>query len=150
MGLFSKSVTDEEWLGQAKPLYQAALPLTTALNEAIANELIEDEISAVQDALRKLPVIAETIKRLPAHTSSEARRAKKNLESAMKCYVDGIKQGAKFFADLAGGPGERLRWGGVSTRAAASRVAFGKTMFEELVKSARKSLEETTAYFSTK
>lgn len=150
MGLFSKSVTDEEWLVQAKPLYNAALPFMTSLNEAVANESIEDEINAVKDAFPKLPVIAEAVKKLPSPTSSEACRAKKDLESAMKCYVDGIKQGAKFFADLAGGPGERLQWGGVSTRAAASRLAFGKTMFEELVKSARKSLEKTTAYFSTK
>ena len=150
MGLFSKSVTDEEWLAQAKPLYNAALPLATALNEAVANESIEDEISAVQDALRKLPVIAEAIKGLPSPTSSEARRAKKKLESAMKCYVDGIKQGARFFGDLSGGPGERLQWGGVSTRAAAARLTFGKTMFEELVKSAGKSINEATAYFSTR
>lgn len=105
---------------------------------------------AVQHAFPKLPVIAEAIRQLPSPTSSEARRAKKNLESAMKCYVDGIKQGARFFGDLAGGPGERLHWGGVSTRAAAGRLAFGKTMFEELVKSGGKSLEEATAYFSTR
>lgn len=150
MGLFSKSVTDEEWRSQATPLYQAALPLTTALNKAVANESIEDEISAVQDALHKLPVIAEAIKRLPSPTSSEAHRAKKVLESAMKCYVDGIKQGARFFRDLSGGPGDRLHWGGVSSRAAAARLTFGKTMFEELIKSAQKSMEEATTYFSTR
>ena len=150
MGLFSKSVTDEEWLAQAKPLYNAVLPLATALNEAVANESIEDEISAVQDALHKLPVIAEAIKRLSSPTSSEARRAKKSLESAMKCYVDGIKQGARLFKDLSGGPGKRLHWGGVSSRAVAARLTFEKTVFEELVKSARKSLGEATAYFSTR
>lgn len=148
--MFSKSVTDEEWLAQAKPLYNAALPLATALNEAVANESVEDEINAVQDASRKLPVIAEAMKGLPSSTSSEVRRVKKGLESAMKCYVNGIKQGARFFGDLSGGPGERLQWGGVSTRAATARLTFGKTMFEELIKSAGKSLNEATAYFSTR
>ena len=100
MGLFSKSVTDEEWLAQAKPLYDAALPYMTALNNAVVNESPEDGANAVNDALPKLPVIAQAIKKSPSPTSSEARRAKKDLESAMRCYTHGIKQGAKFFADL--------------------------------------------------
>lgn len=150
MGLFSKSVTDEEWLAQAKPLYDVALPYMTALNNAVVNESPEDGANAVNDALPKLPVIAQAIKKLPSPTSSEARRAKKNLESAMRCYTEGIKQGAKFFADLGGGPGDRLHWGGISTRAAAARLVFGKTVFESLVESGRKSLEQATAYFSTR
>ena len=37
MGFFSKSVTDDEWLKQAKPLYEASLSVTTALNEAASD-----------------------------------------------------------------------------------------------------------------
>jgi hypothetical protein len=147
MGLFGKSVTDEEWLAQVKPLYQAVLPLARALEGAVANESIDDEVSAVQDALHKLPTIAESIRALRAPTSSEARRAKKHLDSAAKGYADAVKQGAKFLKDLAGGPGERMHWGGVSTRAAAGRLAFEQTMFQELVKGARKPMEEASAFF---
>ena len=40
MGLFSKTITDQEWLHQVLPLYKAALSLTVPLNEAVANDSI--------------------------------------------------------------------------------------------------------------
>jgi hypothetical protein len=142
-----RTISDEEWLGQAKPLYKAALPLMMALNDAVAKESIEDEISAVGEAFNKLPFIAEGIKRLPTPTSPEARLAMKKLNSAMKYYVDGIKQGRLFARDLYGGPGERLRLGGMSRRAAAARLTFTKSTFESCIEVAQKKMAEANAYF---
>jgi len=150
MGFFSKTITDEEWLSQSKPLYLVSFPLATALNEAVSNDSIEDGITAVQDAFSKLPVIYESLKQLSDPTSSEARRAHKYFKSALKDYAQGIKQGARFFESLYGGPGDRLSQGGIVRRAAAGRLAFEKTIFEEFIKSAEKSMEKTTAYFSNR
>ena len=98
--------------------------------------------------VQKFPVIRDTVKRLPSPTSGEARQAKKNLELALKDYADGAKQGNKLFRDLAGGLGERLNWGGFSTRAAAGRFAFQKSIFEEIVKKGESQMEEASNIFS--
>ena len=139
---------DQDWLQEVLPLFEAAKSLGVALSESIRNENIEDQIRIVQDILKKLPIIRNTIKDLPNPASAAAREAKKNLESALRDYEEGAKQGAKLYRDLAGGLGERLSWGGIPSRAAAGRVAFQKTVFEEFVKSAEKRLNEATNFFS--
>jgi hypothetical protein len=148
MGLFSKTINDEEWFRQVDPLYRTALPFIVSLDEAMEEESLENQFVAIQNGLNRLPIVAEAIKRIPTPTSSEARQAKKNLESAMKEYIDGMKQGAIFFKDLGGGPGERLQSGGVARRAASARLTFSKSFFENLIDSGHKHMAQASTYLS--
>ena len=148
LGFFSKSVSDTEWQNQAVPLFQTALSMVTTLDKAIAKGSTEKECKAIYDAATKLPVTAESIKQLPNPTSSNARHANKNLKSAIKCYIDGIKQGTIYFKDIYGSPGERLNAGGATKRATALKLTFVKTIYEELMKTAQKHMAEAEIYFS--
>jgi hypothetical protein len=148
LGFFSKSVPDIEWQNQAVLLFQTVLPIVTTLDKAIAKGSTEKECKALYDAAAKLPGTAESIKQLPNPTSSNARQANKNLKSAMKCYIDGIKQGTIYFKDIYGGPGERFNAGGATRRATALKLTFVKTIYEELMKTAQKYMAEAVIYFS--
>ena len=148
MGLFSKSIPDEDWLLQASPSYEAARPLGIALSDAIRQENLEAQITAAQDVLQKFPVIRDAVKRLPSPTGAEARQAKKNLESALKNYVDGAGQGTRLFRDMAGGLGERIASGGFAARAATGRFAFQKSIFDEIVSKAARAMEQASKFLS--
>ena len=43
MGFLSKTVSDEEWLAEVKPLYEESIPITAALNELVAKEPLPDD-----------------------------------------------------------------------------------------------------------
>lgn len=150
MGLFSKKISDDEWLSQVLPLYKTALPLTKALDEAVANEDSEREQKAVQNASQKLQIIYKTIKELHSPSSAEARRAKSHLQKAMKNYSEGIKQGLMFIPHqaLIVVPDPRTQSGGISKREAVGRLTYQKYFFEKIIRGAGKSMEEATRYFS--
>lgn len=154
MGLFGKSVSDQEWLDLIKPYYQALLPITTALNDAVANDFaqgrgsVKDEVNAIKDALSELPDFYGALKNLPSPKSSEACRAKNKMESAIKCYIDGAKQGKYFFQNELGRPGEIMRQKGVMGRVAGANLVAQRSFFLELVKSAQKSMKEASDYLS--
>jgi hypothetical protein len=153
MGFFKKTISDEEWLAQAKPLHETALPVTTALDEAIANPpLPKDFHKELQDAFSKLSTIAESIKRFPNPTSSDARQAKKNLESAIKDYIKGIKSGLKFYseADRSGGLGDIYGSRVGLSKLAGAVLAGALSSFLESIKSAQKPMEKVNAYFSNR
>ncbi len=148
MGLFRRSINDEEWQRQVMPSYQAGLALASSLDTAIEDELVGDQIEAMEQILRDFPEIIQMLKVLPDPASAQARQAKENLERALKGYVDGAKKGLRFFRDVVGGPGERLQRGGFSTRAAASRLAFEQGLYQEIIKTARKRMDQVIVFFA--
>lgn len=150
MGFFTKTISDQDWLSSVQSSYQLARSLTGVLDRAIEADSIKGQIIATHDLLAKLPPISETIRgcQLPAPTSSEACQAKAHLESALKHYIDGSKKGAKLFRDLAGGLGERLKWGGLSSKAAALNAGSQKGIFEHMVKMGQKHMLEADKFFS--
>ncbi len=149
MGLFTRSVPDQDWLREVSPLYNAARPLGVALSQAIGDMNVELQLGAAQRLILEFPSIREGVSRSATPTSSEARRAKKSLNLALKDYVEGAQLGLKFSRDLAGGLGERLSETGFTGRAAAGRTAFQKSFFEDIVKKAEKRMNDAAAFFST-
>jgi len=142
MGLFAKHISDTEWLDAVAPLYDAALPVTTALSRTLNSESIQDKIGALQVALQSLPNVTETMKSLPNPTSLEALQAKKSLELALKYYACGARHGAGLFR---GGLGECLYPAGW-----AKRITSQETKFQAFVKKAEKHMERAGVFFSTR
>ena len=148
MGLFSKSVTDEKWINQAKSPYQNMLHLTTALHKAINSGSIEDEYKAVDEFSNMIPIISEATKQLQNPTSKEACRAHKNLKSAVKIYTEAIKHGVKYFKALCGESGRNLSAGGVLERFGAATIGFEKSIYRGFIKTAQGYMDEADAYLS--
>ncbi len=149
MGLFNKSIPDEDWLRQVLPSYEAARPLGVALSDAIRQENLEGQMRAVQDVVQKSPVISDTVKRLPSPTAADAREAKKNLELALKDHADDAKQGAKLFRALAGARGQSLEQGGrLEGALALAMTASQKTMFEDIVQKGESHMDKASGFFS--
>lgn len=148
MGLFSKSVPDQDWLQEVIPLYDAARPLGVALSQAIGDMNVELQLGAAQRLILEFPSIREGVSRSATPTSREARRAKKSLDLALKDYIEGAQLDLKFYGDLADGLGERLSETGITGRAAAGRTAFQKSFFEDIVKKAEKRMNDAAGFFS--
>ncbi len=146
MGLFSKSVPDQDWVEEVAPLLEAARPLGVALGQAIEDMDVELQLSAAQQLMREFPPIRQEVRRSATPTSPEARRAKKSLDLALKDYIEGAQLGIQFYRDLGGSLGERLSQTGFTGRAAAGRTAFQKTFFEEIVKKAEKRMNDTALF----
>ena len=102
----------------------------------------------MKDVLQRFPALRDKVRGLPNPTSTSARRARKNLELALKEYVDGARRGAKLSREVAGLLGESRTWGELSGRAAAGELDFKKTTFEEGVKKAEARMEEVATFFS--
>jgi|Deesub1362B_J571_1020462.scaffolds.fasta_scaffold08102_1 hypothetical protein len=150
MGLFSKSLTDEEWLNQAKPLYDAILPITTALSEAVENPPLPDNYHKdLQESFERLSTIAQSLKNLPNPTSSKARRAKKDLESAIKDYMKGTKYGLSFYAGAYGKFGDIVSTGVGLHKLAEATLAGILSNFIKSIKSGQNSMKKANDYFQT-
>jgi len=150
MSFFSKRISDREWLDGVVPLYEAARPLMIALSEAARNDLVEDQLRPVQDVLQQLPIIADRMKAFPGPTSSDARQADHDLQVALRDYIRAAKEGDRLFRKLAGKVGQRLQWGGLAGRLEGASVVAQKTMFEEIVKAAEKSMSKAAPFFSSR
>lgn len=151
MGFFKKTVSDEEWLAQAKPLHETALPVTTALDKVIANPpLPKDFHKELQGTFNKLSAIAESIKHLPNPTSSEARQAKKNLESAIKGYIRGTEYGLSFYKGAYGQLGDIYSSGVGLHKLAGGTLGGILRIFVESIENAQKPMEKVNAYFSNR
>ena len=148
MGLFRKSAPDQDWLRDAEPLYDAARAWAAALSASVRRESLEDQVQSVKDVLQRFPVLRDRVRGLPNPTSTNARRARKNLELALNEYVEGARRGAELLRELAGLLGERLTSRELSDRAAAGELDFKKMMFEETVKKAEARMEEVATFFS--
>ena len=151
MGLFSKSVSDDEWLAQVKSLYQESIPIIAALNELIDKKpLPDDGDKTLQDAYSKFSLISESMKRSPNPTSSEARQAKNDLESAIRNYIKGTKDGLAFYRGMAGKMGDIYRSGAGLNKLAEATLGGVLHNFLESTKSAQNNMEKASAYFSAR
>lgn len=147
MGLFTRRQTDQSWLDAIRPSYEAANSVISDLNQALDDDSHAEQFEGIQRVLNQLPLVAKAVKQVPEPSSLEARQAHKALKSALKNYIDGAKQGATFFQDMHGGPGQRvLNETGFARRAATSRLVFSQTAFLELAKSGRNQFEKLSNY----
>ena len=99
MSFFTKSVTDEEWVSEARPLCTTAMAQYDHLTVEYANYLrktskvsivipgVEGPLRrATSQALGQLSAILNSIHALPRPTSLEAREAAKDLLKAVRKY----------------------------------------------------------------
>jgi len=137
MGLFDRSITDQTWVNQITPHYASLAAIALALNSIASKGLGSVEMNehqVIHDALYNLPAVHKKLKTLPPPRSLEARRAKKNMETAIKYYIEAAKQGEHFLKDL--------------YRATTANLAFHRSCFQSFIKDANKSLEEAFVYLS--
>ncbi len=92
MGLFRKTVNDQDWLLSALPLYESARPIMAAFSEAFVGGCREELNSAVSKVLDELPSLADQVSRLPNPRSRAARIASKNLRRSLNAYVSGARE----------------------------------------------------------
>ena len=87
MGFFRKSMSDEDWLLNALPLYESALPIMGTITEALVTGHVKVLNGAVSRALDELPSLANQLGSLPNPTSRAARIAARNLRWSLKAYL---------------------------------------------------------------
>jgi hypothetical protein len=92
MGLFRKTVNDQDWLLSVLPLYESARPIMAVFSEAFVGGCREDLNGAVGVVLHELPSLADQLSRLPNPRSRAARIASKNLRRSLNAYVSGARE----------------------------------------------------------
>ena len=150
MGLFNRTVSDEQWLAMVKPLYEESMPVMVALDKLVANAPLPDDGDKVlRYAPNKLSPISDSLKGSPNPTSSEALQAKKNMQSATKNYIKGTKDGLAFYRGMSGKMGNIYRSGVGLNKLAEATLGGVLRNFLESTKSAQRAMEKANAYFST-
>lgn len=124
MGLFSRHQSDEEWLGEVKPAFQAAHPRMSEMNRALDSDSLQEQYAAIQSILDYLPTVEKAVKLIRAPSSRESQEVHKFFRSALKNYIAGAKQGAIFFKDISSGPGQRAFYETGLAQIAATEVGW--------------------------
>jgi hypothetical protein len=149
MGFFAKTVPDGIWAKVADDVYKEAAVLGEAFSLAIREESLREQFDSASEILRAFPALRYSLKGSANPSSSEAKRAKKQMDLGLKNYAESAKQALKLFQNVSqGGLGERLGAGGFASRAAAGRVAFQKTMLESIAEKAESSLNQAGNYIA--
>jgi hypothetical protein len=87
MGFFRRTVSDQDWLLSALPLYESAQPIVGPISEALGTGPQTVLNGAVSKALDELPSLADQLNDLPSPTSRAARIAARNLRWSLNAYV---------------------------------------------------------------
>lgn len=130
-------------------MYEESILITAALHKLVASAPLPDDGDKIlRDALNKLSLIGESLKRSPNPASSKAHQAKKNMESAIKSYIKGTKDGLAFYRGMTG------RWGDIYRSGVGLSKLTGGILGGILhnsmksINSAQKNMEQVGAYFS--
>ena len=147
MGSFTKRQSDQTWLADIKPTYEAVFSIASQLNQALDEDSIQEQFDGVERVLNHFPLTMQSIKQVPDPSSVEARKAQKALKKALRYYINGAKQGRILFKDMPGGPGDRAsNETGLARRAAVSRLVFSESAFREFTKTGRRELQKVSDY----
>lgn len=92
VGLFKKTVNDQDWLLIALPLYESARPIMTAFSDAFVGGHREELNGVVGKVLEELPTLVDQLGRLPNPRSREARVAGKTLKRSLRACVRGARE----------------------------------------------------------
>ena len=92
MGLFRKTVNDQDWLLSALPLFESARPTMATFSEAFIGGCREELNGAVGKVLDELPSLADQLRTLPNPRSRAARLASRNLRRSVDAYVSGARE----------------------------------------------------------
>lgn len=92
MGLFKKTVNDQDWLLIALPLYESARPIMTAFSDAFVGGHREELNGVVGKVLEELPTLVDQLGRLPNPRSREARVAGRTLKRSLRACVRGARE----------------------------------------------------------
>jgi len=87
VGFFRKTVNDQDWLLNALPLYESALPIVGTISEAFLTGYRKELDGAVGKVLDELPSLADQLSRLPNPRSRAARLANRDLGRSLSAYV---------------------------------------------------------------
>lgn len=148
MGVFKKTISDEEWLAKVKPFYKDSISVTNTLDKLVENTPLPDNGGEIlTDALEKLTPIAESLKKLPNPTSNEARKAKVDIESGIKIYIKGAKEGVAFYKGMAGKLGDTYRSGQGLSNLAEATLGGILSNFLESIENAQLAMKKASAYF---
>lgn len=147
MGIFGNNQSDAEWLTLIRPPYHAASEPMRELDRALADGSRENQHTAVQHVLDRLTFVENTVKKIRSPSSNEAQHVHKRFKSALNNYRSGARQGALFFKDLAGGPGQRaIHETGVARKAAVSRLVFNESLLRNLAQSGSKDMDAVSRF----
>lgn len=87
LGFFRKTVSDQDWLLSALPLYESAMPIVGTISQAFVTGYRKELNSAVGQVLDELPSLVVQLSGLPTPRTSAARLANRNLKSSLNAYV---------------------------------------------------------------
>ena len=137
--MFSNRQSDEQWLAEIQPLYEAVLHETRRLYKALGEERPEEQIEAVAQIALNFPPIAEALKGISGPSSPEARRIRKSLNSAVKAYIKGAEAGERFFKNVGSGPGQAAQY-------ESAVVQFSMNFFKQPFESGRTHMYSVMSY----
>jgi hypothetical protein len=87
MGFLRKTISDQDWLLSALPLYESAVPIVGTISEAFSKGYRKELNGAIDKVLDELPSLAEQLSRLPNPESKAARVAAWNLRLSLRAYL---------------------------------------------------------------
>ena len=87
MGFFKKTVSDQDWLFSALPLYESTLPIVATISDAFLKGYRNELNGAVGKVLNELPSLFYQLSMLPNPKSRAARVAARNLRLSLSAYL---------------------------------------------------------------
>lgn len=102
MAFFARSVSDEDWIQLARPIFAEALVSASFLNQAVQEQDVEGQVSASRAILEWYPTLEEAIRKGAPPTSLGAKDARNSLQLSLRGYIDSARQALVLYKDGSG------------------------------------------------
>ena len=141
----SRRLKDEAWVERVAPAYRTASGVCQHYSSKMTEEtLAEEQMTAISLVVQDLPPLLKAIRANPEPRSSEARRARRRVERALRTYISSAKLATSLFAELPQRYPAPAIWESTSRNARSSIVARVSTE----ISMARQDMAEAEAYFN--
>ena len=140
-----RRLKDEAWMKRVAPAYRTAAGVCQHYNGKMTEEtLAEEQMTAISLVALDLPLLLEEIRANPEPRSSEARRARRRIERALRTYISSAKLATSLFAELPQRYLAPATWESTSRNARSTIVA----RVSSEISIARQDMAEAEAYFN--
>ena len=140
----SGRLTDQPWSRRVSPVYSAAAAVCENYRMRMARStLASDQMTAVRLVLIDLPSQLQAVKANPGPRSSAARKAKRDLERALRKYLSSARSSEELFDEMQKRIGDTTQWERVSR---AARDSFVSGMSSDIA-SAQRDMAKAGAFF---
>ncbi len=140
-----RRLRDEAWVKRVAPAYRTAPGVCQHyVSKMTVETLAEEQMTAISLVVRDLPPLLKEIRANPEPRSSEARRARRRVERALRTHISSSKQATSLFEKLPQRYLAPATWESTSRNARGTIVA----RVSSGISKARQDMAEAEAYFN--